>query len=458
MSQELKDGSRKINQYHILKEIGFGAFAIVHIGEVQEDGDHKFVAIKEFDKRRLRRKRLMNAHKPIRHALRESSEDPLYLVRSEVAIMKKLHHPHVLRLFEALDDAEQGHLFLVFEYCPGGPIFNVVPGEQVEPLPEEKARHYFRQVLSGIDYLHQNGVVHRDIKPENILLTDDNDTCKIVDFGVSEMFYKPGNDTVKGAAGSPAFMSPELCELEAGETHACPDDVWAFGVTLYCMVMGRLPFYKEGLLDLYHEIIHSDVTFDGHVSPACQDLLSRMLDKSVSSRITIPEIYTHPWVTDHGNKPMPTLSEIDKAFAVNDITEEDLQCAVCRISSMFHVARAVSKFKRAGSRHNSLASCSDSSDNSNPVSPGRTQSPRAIGSAQNPSISQVLAIYSLPAQTHNGANNTRAPLVSSPQTTLDIPADELDKESNSTTVDNAGGTMLSASPTMTTGFVYSGSP
>lgn len=355
LSVDLEDGSRKINQYRLLRQIGKGSHATVHLGDYAlEDGTRRLVAVKEFAKPRLRRKKFMEhrARLPLHEQLAIQSEnDPLYLVRTEVAIMKKLHHPNVVQLYEVLDDPDGEAIYMVFEYCPDGPVCQVTPNEESPRLPEDVARSYFRQVLSGVDFLHENGIVHRDIKPDNILLTNNRQTCKIVDFGVSEMFVKPDDDTMKRNAGSPAFMSPELCKLGHAYSHGRSDDIWALGVTLYCMVMGRLPFFKENLLELYHDIQYVTPALEG-ISSSCCELLTRLLDKNESTRITVPELYKHPWVTFRDGELLPTSKEL----IVEPVTEEEVQCAVCRISSMFTVARAVSKFKRVGSRQSSSSS------------------------------------------------------------------------------------------------------
>ena len=102
--------------------------------------------------------------------------------------------------------------------------------------------------MLGVEYLHHHDIVHRDLKPDNILLQNDRKTCKIVDFGVSEFFIKPGDDTMQKSAGSPAFMSPELCKAGHGDFHGKDSDLWSMGVTFYCMVVGHLPFDKSQFL------------------------------------------------------------------------------------------------------------------------------------------------------------------------------------------------------------------
>merc|ERR1712137_55425 len=109
----------------------------------------------------------------------------------------------------------------------------------------------------------------------------------------------------------------------------------ALGVTLYTIVIGHLPFDRENLLDLYDAIQHDQPDLKGAPSAECRDLLLHMLDKSESTRITVKEIYNHPWVTQHGKEPMPLpAATVHANSELPEVTEEDLCCAVFRISSM----------------------------------------------------------------------------------------------------------------------------
>lgn len=368
-SKDLDDGSTVINQYKITDTIGRGAYGTVRKAELVDDADVKF-AVKEFGKTRLRKThRSDKLRKPARGRAaarpanrsdptnggsnpkqeeQDELKDPLTHIRHEIAILKKLHHPHVVKLFEVLDDPSKDSLYMVFEYCPDGTVIDVKLNHCVQPLPEDVARLYFVQILMGIEYLHENEIVHRDIKPDNILLSDDRKTCKIVDFGVSEMFLKPGDDTMQKSAGSPAFMSPELCTADHAEYHGKADDVWSFGVTLYCMVVGHLPFDKDNFYEMYESIKNDEPEYPDHLSNDLKDLLQKIFIKDPQKRITVPQMRQHPWTLAIEDGIL--LSKEDNLEkVVSEITDEDLDCAICKITNIFTFARAISRFKKGGS-------------------------------------------------------------------------------------------------------------
>ncbi|CBQ69711.1 related to calcium/calmodulin dependent protein kinase C [Sporisorium reilianum SRZ2] len=368
-SKDLDDGSTVINQYKVTDTIGRGAYGTVRKAELVEDPDVKF-AVKEFGKTRLRKThRSEKLRKPTREraaarpanrsdptnagsnaqqAEQDELKDPLTLIRHEIAILKKLHHPHVVKLFEVLDDPSKDSLYMVFEYCPDGTVIDVKLNHRVQPLPEDVARLYFVQILMGIEYLHENEIVHRDIKPDNILLSDDRKTCKIVDFGVSEMFLKPGDDTMQKSAGSPAFMSPELCTAGHAEYHGKADDVWSFGVTLYCMVVGHLPFDKDNFYEMYESIKNDEPDYPDHLSADLKDLLQKIFIKDPEQRITVPQMRDHPWTLAIEDGILLSKEE-NLENTVSEITDEDLDCAICKITNIFTFARAISRFKKGGS-------------------------------------------------------------------------------------------------------------
>jgi serine/threonine protein kinase len=243
----------------------------------------------------------------------------------------------------------------ILSFSSDGPIIDAKLHEQVKPLDEETARDYLVQIMLGIEYLHHNDIVHRDIKPDNILLQNDRKTCKIVDFGVSEMFTKPGDDTLNKSAGSPAFMSPELCTARHGDFHGKYSDVWSLGVTFYCMVVGRLPFDKSQFLELYEAITKEEPEYPSHLSKNCKHLLQRLMEKDPKKRITLAEMRQDPFVTREGKAHIMSEKENTSSVVV-EVTDEEVDGAIKKISSVFTLARAISKFKRAGSRASSTSS------------------------------------------------------------------------------------------------------
>ncbi|KAG1453007.1 hypothetical protein G6F46_009325 [Rhizopus delemar] len=353
-TSETKEGLRKINNYLLKKEIGRGAFGTVHLG-IDENTDVEY-AIKEFSKSRLRKKEQMNLFRRSgprgrmmglgvgrpRAAAAAGNDNPLELVRGEIAILKKLDHPHVVRLYEVLDDPSGDSLYMVFEMMHKGVLMNIEADQVATPYSETEARRYFKEMMLGIEYLHANDIVHRDIKPDNLLISKD-DVLKIVDFGVSEMFVK-GNDKLKKSAGSPAFMAPELCVAKRGEFSGRATDIWSMGVTLYCLIYGKTPFMSSNLLELYDQIKEAPIEYGDNIDNTLLDLFQRILDRNPETRITMQELRNHPWVTNNGTETM--ISEEDNCAIVSEITEEDMNNAIRSIASLYVVIKAVSKFKR----------------------------------------------------------------------------------------------------------------
>lgn len=137
--------------------------------------------------------------------------------------------------------------------------------------------------------VHAQGIIHRDIKPDNCLVTED-DVLKIVDFGVSEMFDKDGEMKTAKSAGSPAFMPPELCVAKHGHVSGRAADIWSMGCTLYCLLFGRIPFEKHGMIELYQAIRMDQIEFDTPCNDELKDLLHRLLEKDPKKRINIEQL------------------------------------------------------------------------------------------------------------------------------------------------------------------------
>ncbi|KAA8494596.1 Serine/threonine-protein kinase ssp1 [Porphyridium purpureum] len=250
----------------------------------------------------------------------------------EIAIMSKLSHNNILRLFEVFDDEVSDKLYIVLEYMAGGVVMksNLLEGET--PLSEDRAREVFIDALAGLEYLHQRQIIHRDIKPDNLLAKADG-TVKIADFGTAKVIGirdADGNvlQTTKTNCGTPAFTAPELCISENapdGPTETYPADIWSLGITLYYMLFGRVPFVASNVFRMYGAVCNDKLLFPDApvVSPAVKELLKRILVKNPYKRPSFEEMWSHPWTIEglrlaHAERPTNAQQDIFK------LTEEDL--------------------------------------------------------------------------------------------------------------------------------------
>ncbi|KAJ3474520.1 hypothetical protein NLG97_g9811 [Lecanicillium saksenae] len=318
----------KINQYTIIEEVGRGSYGAVHLATDQFGTEY---AIKEFSKSRLRKRaqsqilRRGPQGRPRRQPLRSRSngevltpqlggeqpgekEDALHLIREEVAIMKKLHHPNLVALIEVLDDPDEDSLYMVLEMCKKGVVMKVGLDDHADPYSDDGCRYYFRDLILAIEYFAAD------------------DTLKVVDFGVSEMFEKPDGMKITKSAGSPAFLAPELCSHH-GEVSGTAADIWSMGVCLYCFRYGKIPFNRPSVLDMYEAIQTEEPKIPDDEDAKFADIMRRLLEKDPEKRITMAELREHPWITKDGTDTLlskeancahkiepPNELEISRAF------------------------------------------------------------------------------------------------------------------------------------------------
>ncbi|XP_070204755.1 calcium/calmodulin-dependent protein kinase kinase 1-like isoform X2 [Littorina saxatilis] len=321
------DGFTQLNQYRLKDEIGKGSYGIVKLAYNEVDDVH--YAMKILSKKKLMKKAgFFRRTRPTREGKGAVPSNPLERVYREIAILKKLDHPNIVKLVEVLDDPEEDNLYLVFELVEKGEVMEVPCST---PFDEDLARRYFRDIIAGIEYLHYQHIIHRDVKPSNLLLGDDGH-IKIADFGVSNEF--DGKDAfLSNTAGTPAFMAPETLQENHPQFHGKALDIWAMGVTLYCFVFGRVPFQEEYILGLHKKILTEDVVFpeSPSISSDLQRLIRRMLNKNPETRITLPEIKEHPWVTQKGDNPLVTHTSRCELI---EVTEEEMENVVKHVPKL----------------------------------------------------------------------------------------------------------------------------
>ncbi|KAI8081383.1 uncharacterized protein BX664DRAFT_340270 [Halteromyces radiatus] len=186
---------------------------------------------------------------------------------------------------------------MFLEYVDGGQLLDYIIRHG--KLKEKQARKFSRQIVSALDYCHRNAIVHRDLKIENILITR-NEEIKIIDFGLSN-FYS-SKSLLNTFCGSLYFAAPEL--LRARDYTGPEVDVWSFGVVLFVLVCGRVPFDDTSLPILHQKIKAGIVDYPDHLSKDCVDLLSNILQVDPMKRETLNYIENHPWMNKGYNTPI----------------------------------------------------------------------------------------------------------------------------------------------------------
>eukprot|EP00286_Rhodomonas_abbreviata_P010260 CAMPEP_0181326860 /NCGR_PEP_ID=MMETSP1101-20121128/21751_1 /TAXON_ID=46948 /ORGANISM="Rhodomonas abbreviata, Strain Caron Lab Isolate" /LENGTH=415 /DNA_ID=CAMNT_0023435397 /DNA_START=17 /DNA_END=1264 /DNA_ORIENTATION=+ len=290
----------------------------------------------------------------------------------------KLVHPNIMKVHGVYDEkcpspgghgkAGQHIPYIVLEHCPCTDLFSFL--ESRGAFPMRLARHYFLQLMNGIDYIHENSTSHRDIKPDNIML-DKWLTLKIGDFG----FARAG-DQEKGfksvlvtKLGTPEYRAPDIYIDTPGSNVGGTDhdpraqDIWACGVTLFVLLCRCYPFGRKdsrrgcrqffSMLDSEKDDNYpprhtkywstSDHYLMGNVTPgdmraiiqsqeqgspgggqACIDILNRMWDCRTKRRITSKQVLQHPWMVQA--TPPPNVTEIHnqlKQFVSGQLKPDD---------------------------------------------------------------------------------------------------------------------------------------
>ena len=231
---KLNRGSFK-DFYKVGSILGQGAFGIVRV--VTRKVDNSKWAVKVIEKSRI---------SPGDHAL-----------QTEIDILCRVNQPNCVCLKEWFDEPRR--VLLVMELVTGGTVFDRIV--QTGNFNEEIGRKVFRDLASGLDYLHGRGIAHRDLKPENFLLRSNKHDAHamLTDYGLSKILTDPAGGNEKTVCGTPSYVAPEvlLC-LTGQETlyNAVVADAWSLGVNLYILLSGYPPFwrYEDNQKEMFEHI------------------------------------------------------------------------------------------------------------------------------------------------------------------------------------------------------------
>ena len=268
-----------LNQFRFEEKLGEGTFGKVRLAKHILTGEK--VAVKIMDKGKL-----------------NDNVEKLRLER-EIQILKMMFHSNIIKLYIVIQTVTS--IYLIMEYTENKDLMKKI--RENSKLSEAKSRYYFKQIISGVEYLHKLRIVHRDLKPENILINFE-DKIKIADFGLSYKFKK--NELLKTACGSPCYASPEMISKKSYSPE--PSDIWSCGIILYYMICGYLPFEDKQSDNLYKKILSGKIAQypeaqngTEEISNELKDLISKLLNLDPKRRISIDKIKNHPWMLGDTN-------------------------------------------------------------------------------------------------------------------------------------------------------------
>jgi serine/threonine protein kinase len=264
--------------FRLLWGVGFGVSGQVYAAEDLGTGEHVAVKVCRIEAEAGKQQR----------------------AEREWKIALKLNHANVLAL--RMVHISESYIYMVMDLCEGGELFDRVA--RSGGLGEDVARYYFKQIVAGLAYCHEQQVWHRDLKLENLLTVDkSSDTLvKIADFGLSKDAEMNSVDT---SCGTVSYMAPEICLLQPGQIYnEAKSDIWSLGVILYVMRCCAYPFGHDGRGGERTDIVFARAMrrrwkvpgqLESKCSASLQDLIKGMLAVEPEKRLTISDIQQHPW-------------------------------------------------------------------------------------------------------------------------------------------------------------------
>ncbi|KAM4540789.1 ribosomal protein S6 kinase alpha-1 isoform 1-T1 [Fundulus diaphanus] len=256
----VKEGSEKADasQFELLKVLGQGSFGKVFlVRKVTPPDANQLYAMKVLKKATLK----------VRDRVR---------TKMERDILADVNHPFVVKLHYAFQT--EGKLYLILDFLRGGDLFTRLSKEVM--FTEEDVKFYLAELALGLDHLHSLGIIYRDLKPENILL-DEEGHIKLTDFGLC----KEAIDHEKKAysfCGTVEYMAPEVVNRQ-GHTHSA--DWWSFGVLMFEMLTGSLPFQGKDRKETMNLILKARLGMPQFLSAEAQSLLRALFKRNPANRL-----------------------------------------------------------------------------------------------------------------------------------------------------------------------------
>ena len=220
--------------------------------------------------------------------LADLPKSELRVIMLEIDLLKNLDHPNIVKYHGFVKTPET--LNIILEYCENGSLHSI--SKNFGRFPENLVGLYMSQVLHGLLYLHEQGVIHRDIKGANILTTKQG-LVKLADFGVASRTTGLHESSV---VGTPYWMAPEVIELSGATTAS---DIWSLGCTVIELLEGKPPYHKLQPMPALFRIVNDDhPPLPQGASPAVLDFLMQCFQKDPNLRVSARKLLKHPWIVN----------------------------------------------------------------------------------------------------------------------------------------------------------------
>ncbi|XP_044582261.1 serine/threonine-protein kinase dst2-like isoform X4 [Cotesia glomerata] len=274
------------SNYELQEELGRGKFGTVYLCKDKKNGLKLAVKIVNTTKKEDRRS-----------------------VEREVEIMRRLQHPRLIQLYDAIDNTKQ--FYVVLELIEGGELFERVIDDDFV-LTERSCAVFMRQICEGIEFVHSQNILHLDMKPENILcLTKEGNRIKIIDFGLARQFDP--RKKLQVLFGTPEFVAPEVVNFDQ---IGYGTDMWSIGVICYVLLSGLSPFMGDTDVETMANVTIAKYDFDheafNNISEDAKDFIRRLLVKDKEKRISAHVCRFHPWLAPKSNSKTKKQSPLKK--------------------------------------------------------------------------------------------------------------------------------------------------
>ena len=247
---------RRVAQYQLLEQIGRGALGTVY--RARDTVVNRLVAVKLI---------------PLA-GCEETRKSAYACLYREARTAGHLSHSGIVKLYTV--GHEQGFAYIVMELVNGPTLGHWLSAKQ--QVDRTSALRLAGQIALALDHIHRHGFVHRDIKPSNIMIHDDGNV-KITDFGIARLEISRKLTRTGFIVGTPPYMSPEQLQDEPLDGRS---DQYSFGVVVYRMIAGRLPFLAATAPELCHKIVHEPPPPPGTFNPACGSALDAAILRALA--------------------------------------------------------------------------------------------------------------------------------------------------------------------------------